>query len=51
MVKNKKEYDVSIYAKSKEKSLERRIRKLHAKILRLQNEQAKSGLKVTDGTD
>ena len=51
MVKTKKEYDVSIYAKSKEKSLERRIRKLHAKILRLQNEQAKSGLKVTDGTD
>ena len=51
MVKNKKEYDVSIYAKSKEKTLERRIKKLQAKILRLQNEQAQSGLKVTDGTD
>ena len=46
-----KEYDVSIYAKSKEKTLERRIKKLQAKILRLQNEQAQSGLKVTDGTD
>lgn len=51
MVKNKKEYDVSIYVKSKEISLERRIKKLHAKIIRLQNEQARSGLKVTYGTD
>jgi hypothetical protein len=51
MVKNKKEYDVSIYAKSKEKTLAKRIKKLRAKILRIQNEQAQTGLKVTDGTE
>ena len=50
IVKKKKEYDVSIYAKRKEKTLERRIKKLQAKILRLQNDQAQSGLKVTDCT-
>ena len=48
MIKYKKEYDQSVYVKSKEANLENRIKRLKGKILRLQNEQAQAGLKVTE---
>ena len=44
MIKYKKEYDQSVYVKSKEANLENRIKRLKGKILRLQNEQAQAGL-------
>ena len=47
-IKYKKEYDQSVYVKSKEANLENRIKRLKGKILRLQNEQAQAGLKVTE---
>lgn len=40
MVKEKKEYDATIYSKHRKKILDRTIERLQAKILRLQNENA-----------
>lgn len=41
MVKNKREYDESVYSSHRKKQLSRRIERLQATILRLQNESAR----------